>query len=155
MAPLLDRQRERFLADPDDAQAFQALEEELFLTGDWAGVIEIYERRLGAQSIAKQPREQAAIHCRIGQVRQERLGEPELAIACYRDALQIDSQYRPALTRLRKLHASQQQWDVAVQIGEIEAALPMRPGEAAALLADMGTIWLGRLGDRDQGNAII
>ena len=35
MTPLLDRQRERFLADPNDAQAFQALEEELFLAGDW------------------------------------------------------------------------------------------------------------------------
>jgi len=62
LTPLLDRQRERFLADPNDAQAFQALEEELFLAGDWAGVIEVYERRLGAESIANQPREQAAIH---------------------------------------------------------------------------------------------
>ncbi len=127
MTPLLDRQRERFLADPNDAQAFQALEEELFLAGDWAGVIEIYERRLSAESIANQPREQAAIHCRIGQVHQQRLSEPERAIACYREALQIDSQYRPALTRLRKLHASQGQWEVAVQIGEVVAALPLRP----------------------------
>ena len=86
----------------------------------WAGVIEVYERRIGAESIANQPREQAAIHCRIGQVHHERLSEPELAIACYREALQIDSHYRPALTRLRKLHASQGQWVVAVQIGEVE-----------------------------------
>ncbi len=135
MTPLLDRQRERFLADPNDAQAFQALEEELFLAGDWAGVIEIYERRLSAESIADQPRELAAIHCRIGQVHHERRGEPDLAIACYREALQIDSQHRPALTRLRKLHASQNQWDIAVQIGEVEGGLPMRPEERATLLA--------------------
>jgi len=154
LTPLLDRQRERFLADPNDAQAFQALEEELFLAGDWAGVIEVYERRLDAESVADQPREQAAIHCRIGQVRHERLGEPELAIACYREALQIDSQYRPALTRLRKLHASQGQWVVAVQIGEVEAALPMRPDERAALLAEMGAVWLEQLGDRNQAIAM-
>ncbi len=154
LRPVLDRQRERFLADPNDAQAFQALEEELFLTSDWAGVIEIYERRLGAESIAQQPREQASIHCRIGQIQHERCGEPELAIACYREAVQIDSQYRPALTRLRKLHASQNQYDVAVQIGEAEAALPMRPEERAALLAEMGTLWLEQLGDRNQAIAM-
>ncbi len=154
MTPLLDRQRERFLADPNDAQAFQSLEEELFLAGDWAGVIEVYERRLSADSVVDQPREQAAIHCRIGQVHHERLGDPESAIACYREALQIDSQFRPALTRLRKLHASQRQWDVAVQIGEVEAGLPMRPEERAALLAEMGTIWLEQLGDRGQAIAM-
>jgi tetratricopeptide (TPR) repeat protein len=150
LTPLLDRQRERFLADPNDAQAFQSLEEELFLAGDWAGVIEVYERRLSADNVVDQPREQAAIHCRIGQVHHERLGDPENAIACYREALQIDSQYRPALTRLRKLHASQHQWDVAVQIGEVEAGLTMRPDERATLLAEMGTIWLEQLGDRSQ-----
>jgi len=154
LTPLLDRQRERFLADPNDAQAFQALEEEMFLAGDWTGVIEVYERRLGAESIADQPREQAAIHCRIGQVHHERLGNPERAIACYREALQIDSQFRPALTRMRKLHASQGQWEVAVQIGEVEAVLPMRSDERAALLAEMGTIWLEQLGDRNQATAM-
>ena len=154
MTPLLDRQRERFLADPNDAQAFQALEEELFLAGDWAGVIEIYQRRLSAESIADQPRELAAIHCRIGKVHHERLAEPERAVACYREALQIDSQHRPALTRMRKLHASQNQWEVAVQIGEVEAALPLRPDERATLLAEMGTIWLEQLGDRQQAIAM-
>jgi len=154
LTPLLDRQRERFLADPNDAQAFKALEEELFLAADWAGVIEVYEHRLGAASIADQPREQAAIHCRIGQVHHERLGQPERAIACYREALRIDPQHRPALTRLRKLHAGQRQWDVAVQIGEVEAVLPMRPEERASLFAEMGTIWLEQLGDRSQAIAM-
>jgi len=154
LSPLLDRQRERFLADPNDAQAFKALEEDLFLAGDWAGVIEVYEHRLSAESIADQPSELAAIHCRIGRVHHERLGEPDRAIACYREALQIDSQHRPALMRLRKLHASQNQWDVAVQIGEVEGALPMRPDERATLLAEMGTIWLEHLGDRNQAIAM-
>ena len=55
---------------------------------------------------------------------------------------------------MRKLHASQGQWEVAVQIGEVEAALPMRPDERAALLAEMGTIWLEQLGDRNQAIAM-
>ncbi|HXV36899.1 MAG TPA: tetratricopeptide repeat protein, partial [Myxococcota bacterium] len=141
-------------ADPNDAKAFQSLEEELFLAGDWAGVIEVYERRLEADSIASHPRERAAIHCRIGQVHHERRNDPERAIACYRTALQIDPQHRPALMRLRKLHAGQNQWDVAVQIGEVEAALPLRPEERANLLAEMGAIWLEHLGDRAQAIAM-
>ena len=148
MTSLLDRQRERFLADPDDEHAFRALEEDLFLAGDWDGVMEVYERRLEAPSIADQPREQAAIHCRRGQVYQDRRNDLDLAIECYREALSADAQHRPALSRLRKLYATRSQWDIALQIAELEAALPLRPVEHAGLLAEMGSIWLEQLGDR-------
>ena len=99
MTSLLDRQRERFLANPDDEQSFQSLEEDLVLAGDWDGVIEIYERRLEAESLADQPRGRAEIHFRMGQVYHDRLGDPDRAIACYREALSSDNQYRPAMTR--------------------------------------------------------
>jgi tetratricopeptide (TPR) repeat protein len=150
---LLDRQRERFLADPDDERAFQALEEDLFLAGDWDGVMKVYERRLEAPSIADQPRERAAIHCRRGQVYQDRRNDLDLAIECYREALNADAQHRPALSRLRKLYATRSQWDVALQIAELEAALPLRPVERAGLLAEMGSIWLEQLGDRQEAIA--
>ena len=88
---LLDRQRERFLADPDDERAFQALEEDLFLAGDWDGVMEVYGRRLEAASIADQPRERAGIHCRRGQVYQDRRNDFDSAIECYREALNADA----------------------------------------------------------------
>jgi tetratricopeptide (TPR) repeat protein len=147
---LLDRQRERFLADPDDEHTFRALEEDLFLAGDWDAVMEVYERRLEAPSIADQPREQAAIHCRRGQVYQDRRNDLDLAIECYREALNADAQHRPALSRLRKLYANRLQWDVALQIEEREAALPLRPVEHASLLAEMGSIWLDHLVDRHE-----
>ena len=153
MTSLLDRQRERFLADPDDEHAFQALEEELFLAGEWDRVMEVYERRLEAASIADQPREVAAIHCRRGQVYQDRRNDPDRAIECYRQALSADAQYRPALSRLRKLYATRGQWDIALQIAEMEVALPLRPVEHAGLLAEMGSIWLEQLGDRSEALA--
>ena len=148
MTSLLDRQRERFLADPDDEHAFQALEEDLFLAGDWDGVMEVYDRRLEAPSIADRPRERAAIHCRRGQVYQDRRSDLDRAIECYREALSADARHRPALSRLRKLYATRSQWDVALQIAELEAALPLRPVDRAGLLAEMGSIWLEQLDDR-------
>jgi len=147
---LLDRQRERFLANPDSEQSFQSLEEDLFLAGDWEAVIQIYQRRLEAESLAEQPRRRAEIQFRMGQVYHDHLGDPDRAITCYREALRSDSQYRPAMTRLRKHHSAQDQWDVALQIAEMETSLLSNVVERADLFAEMGSIWLERLGDSEQ-----
>jgi tetratricopeptide (TPR) repeat protein len=143
----LERQRERFLADPEDGQAFTVLEEELFLASEWEAAIEIYQSRLGAAAVSEAPRERAQLHFRMGQVYQDRLGRQEEAIGCYRESLSNDPSCRSAMLRLRRLHSACGQWEIALQIAEAEAALPQKAAERARLLAEMGSIWLDHLED--------
>jgi tetratricopeptide (TPR) repeat protein len=149
----LDRQLERFRADPGDRRAFDALEEHLFLAGRWTDLVSLYEQRLAARDLASAPRERSRVLFRLGQVWGERRADPERAAECFRAAVAADPTCRPALAELRRLHLARGQWDVALQIAEAEAALDMSSEERAALLAEAGSLWLDELGDAEQALA--
>jgi tetratricopeptide (TPR) repeat protein len=147
---ILDRHRERFQASPGDTQAFEALEEHLFVSAAWEEVIALYEHRLTAPALAVNRKELAHVRFRMGQVYQERLGNSERAIECFTAVLHDDPGNRQALAQLRQAHCEHERWDVALQIAEVECDLPMRPSERATLLAEVGSIWLDRLDDPEQ-----
>ncbi len=146
----VETQRARFAADPGDDRCFAVLEESLYLAGSWEELIALYATRLRAPRVAASPRMRAELHFRLGQVWEERIGQIERAEDCYRNTLRSDPSYRPALQRLRALHCARSQWEVALQLAELEVALPQRPDERADLLAEMGLLWLDRLGDPQQ-----
>ena len=153
MTSILERQRERFRATPGDNQAFEALEEHLFLAGEWNEVIALYEHRLTAPALTANPKESAQVRFRMGQVFHERLNDSDRAVECLGAVLRDDPQHRPALMQLRRIHAARGNWDVALQIAEVEVELPMPPAERAGLLSEMGTLWLDRLDDPQQALA--
>ena len=97
VSSLLERQQERFQADPSDRRAFEALEEALFVAGDWPALVALYEQRLGAADLEKTPRELARVHLRLAQVLDERMGAGERAIEHLRLAVRADPRCRPAL----------------------------------------------------------
>ncbi len=150
MTTTLDRDRERLLANPANPRAFQVLEERYFLAGDWPRLVDLYEKRLAAPDLAARPEARAQLWLRLGQIHEERRGDPDRAIGAYRQALASEARFRPALQQLRRIHGQRGQWDLTLQIAEMEAALPMEGAERAALLADTGLVWLERLGDAEQ-----
>lgn len=143
----LEQHRERFRSDPGDDRAFEALEERLFLDGDWRGLAALYDARLRAAFYEKNPRQRGQVLLRKAQVIDGRLRDPDGAVPIYWEAIKSDPHLRPALQNLRRIHAERAQWDVALQIAELELAAPMRPDERAGVLAAMGSIWLEHLGD--------
>jgi len=146
----IDRQRERFRTDPGDGRSFEALEEHYFLAGEWEQLIALYQRRLLAPDVKEHARRRAEVLFRLGQVWEERIGQVDRAMVCYQETLRADPSYRPALGQLRRLHAARGQWEVALQIAELETALPLRGDERADLLAEIAHIWLDPLGDPAQ-----
>jgi tetratricopeptide (TPR) repeat protein len=138
---------DRFREHPDDPQAFQALEERLFVSGQWPELVALYEARLAAASLAAAPRERARILVRLGGIFVDHLANPPRAESSFRAALAAEARHRPALTGLRRLHLSQARFDVALQIAELELSLEMPPDQRAALLHDVGTIWLEQIRD--------
>ncbi|MDX1648733.1 MAG: tetratricopeptide repeat protein, partial [Myxococcota bacterium] len=148
----LERLRERFEADPGDALAFEALEEHHFVCGEWSALVRLYGRRLEADALAPERAApaRARLLLRLGQVLEERCQDVEGAIARYQEAVRLDPRLRAGFQALRRLYVDQEKWDVALQVAEVEAELPMPAAERAAFLAEMGRIWIDRLGDAEQ-----
>jgi len=147
----LETLRGRFEADPADSLAFEALEEAFFVAGEWPELVAHYERRLSAPELAadRNGRARARLILRLAQVLEERCLQPDLALDRYRETIRLDPTLRPALVQLRNIHAQRGQWDLVLQVAELEAQLPMRSFEEASLGAEMGEIWLRRLGDAE------
>ena len=147
MNPALERHREQFEADPTGAQAFEALEEHYFLEGAWQELAALYRRRLGAADLDAKPAVRGRLLQRLGQVLEERLARADEALACYEEAARLAPSFQPTLRRLRALYLERAQWELALQVGELEARTPMRPRERAAFQAELAEIWLERVGD--------
>ena len=153
MGSSLDRYREQFRADPDEKRAFEALEEGYFLSGSWSELIELYGQRLAAPSLRADPLARAPVLFRLAQIWEERRGDGERALEYYTQVVRADASYRPALRKLRALHEADGRWEVALQIGDLEAEVAMPAEERGELLAEIGGIWLERLAEPEQALA--
>ncbi len=150
--PNVDELAGRFSADPTDRVAFETLEEAHFVAGHWSALVGLYEQRLGAADLAAdaKPAARARLLLRLAQVLEERCERVDDAVPRYEEALRLDPSLRPALTQLRRIHARRDAWDLALQVAELEGALPMKPHERARFATELGEIWLERLGDPRQ-----
>jgi tetratricopeptide (TPR) repeat protein len=132
----IERLRERFEADPSDRGAFEAIEEQAFLRGDWSALVPVYERYLAAVESSTSPLEVARLQYRLGHALEEAGLDPERAEVCHRRALEIDPRFAPALRRLRRRCVAGGRWDEALALAVREADGAARPTERAALLAE-------------------
>jgi tetratricopeptide (TPR) repeat protein len=150
----VDELSARFAANPSDRVAFEALEEAHFVAGRWSALVELYTQRLRAPDLdAARAGPRSRMLLRLAQVLEERCDRIDEAVARYEEALRLDASLRPALTQLRRIHARRDRWDLALQVAELEAALPMRPFERAAFATEIGELWLRRLNDPVQAAA--
>ncbi len=153
MTAILDQHRETLASDPENTKAFEALQEHLFLDGQWDELVSLYRQRLEAPSLQEEPRRRAPILFRLGQILEERCSEIDQAAAIYWDAVKVDPTFRPALRQLRQIHCGRAQWDMVLQIAEIEDQLEMSAAERATFLAEMGHIWLAHLDDCEEAKS--
>jgi tetratricopeptide (TPR) repeat protein len=151
----VDELSARFAANPSDRVAFEALEETHFVAGRWSALVDLYAQRLRAPELdaARHAGARSRMLLRLAQVLEERCDRIDDAVARYEEALRLDASLRPALTQLRRIHSRRDRWDLALQVAELEAALPMRPFERAAFATEIGELWLKRLNDPVQAAA--
>jgi len=148
----VDELATRFAANPSDRVAFEALEEAHFVAGRWPALVELYAERLAAPELeaGKHAAPRARLLLRLAQVLEERCERIDDAVARYQEALRLDATLRPALTQLRRIHARRDAWDLALQVAELEGALPMKPHERASFATELGDLWLRRLSEPAQ-----
>lgn len=153
MATGLDAQQQIFSRDPDDRRAFEALEEHYFLEGDWEALVELYRARLDAPSVIADLAQQSPLLFRLGQILEERVLDLHAASETYWTLARLDPTNRPALRQLRGIHQRRGQWDMVLQIAELESQTSMPPYERAAFEAELGRTWKKHLGDPDEARA--
>ncbi|MFO0690498.1 MAG: tetratricopeptide repeat protein [Myxococcota bacterium] len=150
MAQGLDAQQRIFAGNPDDRRAFEALEEHFFLEGDWPALVRVYRDRLTAPSIEADPAQKGALLFRLGQILEDRILDLDAACETYWTLARLDRSNRPALRQLRGIHERRGQWDMVLQLAELESATTMPPYERAQFESELGRIWQRQLGDRGE-----
>lgn len=153
MATGLDAQQKIFSTNPDDRRAFEALEEQYFLEGDWEALVELYRARIDAPSIADDLSQKSPLLFRLGQILEERVLDADAATETYWTLARLDPTNRPALRQLRGMHQRRAQWDMVLQIAELESQTTMPPYERAAFEAELGRTWKEHLGDPEEAAA--
>ena len=141
MAKGLDAQQQIFASNPDDRRAFEALEEHFFLEGDWDALARVYRSRIAAPSLASELEKKGALLMRLGQILEERILDLDGACEVYWTLARLDQTNRPALRQLRGIHERRGQWDMVLQLAELEGATAMPPFERAQFESDLGRIW--------------
>src|SRR3990172_5772235 len=143
----LERHREQFHADPARSLSFEALEEHHFLASEWEELALLYARRLEAPALRQRGAERVRLLFRLGQILEERCGDPARALQRYRQAVELEPSFGPALRQLRRIYSAPGQWELVLQVAEVEGALPMHPYEASAFHAELGQVWAERMND--------
>ncbi len=151
MTRALERHREQFHSDPARSLSFEALEEHHFLAGEWEDLAALYERRLEAPALRARSGERARLLFRLAQILEERCGDAARALDRYRQAVELEPSFVPALRQLRRIYACRGQWELVLQVAEVEGVLPMSPYETAAFHAELGQVWAERMGEVAQG----
>ena len=150
MATGLDKLQQTFASNPDDRRSFESLEEHYFLEGDWESLVGLYRDRLVAPSIESDDQLRAPLLFRLGQILEERILDLHHAAEAYWTLAKIDPQNRPALRQLRGIHERRGQWDMVLQISELESATNMPPYERAAFETELGLTWKEHLSDPEE-----
>jgi len=143
----LEKQRLAFEANSEDKRSFEELEEHYFLEGEWELLVGIYRHRLQADALQADPRQAAPLSFRLAQIIEERLGDVEQAHDQYKQCASLDPSFRPALEALRRIYRAREQWDLVLQVAELESGCSFRPPERANFHAEIGAVWLDRLDD--------
>jgi len=147
---IIERHREAIGEDPEDVQAFEALQEYYFLEGEWEDLVHLYRRRLEAPSLQGNPQSRVPVLNRLGQMLEERCARVDEAEEVYWEIASIAPKFRPALRQLRHIYDGRGQWDMVLQIAEIEGQIEMSAAERSRFLADLGEVWLDHRDDASE-----
>jgi tetratricopeptide (TPR) repeat protein len=123
--------------DPADNEALSALEQLFTRTERWNDLIGVVQRRID-QTHDGDARE--ALYVRIAQIFDEKLGQPEEAVAAYRKVLELDPASSRALEALDALFTRQRMWSELADNLEAQLALAGDEGLQIALMLRLASL---------------
>ena len=123
--------------DPADQEALAAMDALYTRTERWGDLIGVYRRRI---ELAIDEPEREALYAQMAEVYETRLGQPEQAIAAYREVLGFDETSLVALTALDGLFTRQSMWEELADNLEAQLRLAVDDTEQLALMLRLASL---------------
>ncbi|MCA9544676.1 MAG: tetratricopeptide repeat protein, partial [Myxococcales bacterium] len=139
-----DAYRAAVLERGDFLDASKALGRILLARGDWVGYAELLQEEADRVSALEQ---RVRLLTRVAEIAEERLDQPEWALAACRRILSERPDHGPTAARAGRLLAHLGRWAELLEINEHEFEDATSPGHRLALLVRSGEICARELGD--------
>lgn len=136
--------------EPGYAPALGSMGRLFYRQGRWDDLLDVYRRELrvtprGAQS--------AALLYKIGELSETHLGQDELALQSYREAIAHDAFHLPSLRALGRKLSELSQWDELVRLLELELSATTEPSARARTAFRAGEVYENRLNQPKKARA--
>ncbi len=138
------------IRDPDHLPALRAAARICDATGRWPELLELHEQEIAlTESVGRR----LHLLCRMGEVREQRLGDADGAADCFRRALELQADHAPALLALDRLYRARGAYAelLALLEGRLDAAT--KPRQTIALLYEVADIYDAELRDTERAAA--
>jgi tetratricopeptide (TPR) repeat protein len=123
------------------ASAIQAIHER---TGDWPALVGALKKK---SDILLDLAERKRLLYRAAQIEEEVLGNPDAAVATFRQVLAIDDVDLPAMDSLERLYIQLERWEPLKDIYAKKADLADQPADKIRMLHVLGPVYDRELGD--------
>ncbi|MGC4089575.1 MAG: tetratricopeptide repeat protein [Polyangiaceae bacterium] len=132
--------------DPSDADALSAMDALYRRTGHWDKLISVFRRRI---DLSQDGTESEALYAQMAQVYEEKLGQPDEAIAAYREVLALDPTSEVALGALDALFTRRELWGELAENLETQLGLSDTDEGQLALMLRLAALREQRMGQVD------
>lgn len=132
---------------PSHLPALRALGRLHAANGQWEALIGLFRSEADAVGDAGVAAEYVL---RIAEILDRRLGSADEATAAYREVLTLAPTHLPAMAALARLYRERGDHESLVEVLRAEVSVRAAPVERAALLAEVGRLWEGPLGQPAQ-----
>lgn len=123
--------------------ALQALGRLYAQSGRWAELVEMYRREA---EVAPSPEQAASLLYKAGELEEEKLSQPDEAIAAYQEVLTLSPSHFPALRALARIYRAQGAFESLVEVLRADAAARADRSRRASILFQVGALWEDELG---------
>jgi tetratricopeptide (TPR) repeat protein len=128
--------------ESQDAEALEALSEQYVKRGDYSEAIGMMDR---LADLIEDSSKRVALRFRIGQVVAQHMGDLNLALQHFENALDIDAGHLPSLEAMRQIYIDMSDWHSAIRVLDREVELHQNPRQIAKAYVELGKLYEAKL----------
>lgn len=136
-------------SDPFYQPALSSLGRLYEAAGNWAKCIEMMQREA---RVVNDPNQLVEVYFRIGKLYEERLVQIDRAKESYRQALDFQPAYLPAIRSLKVIHFLQRDWENVIKLAMQEERFTEDTQSKANIFCEIGKLYRERLADAEQAS---